>query len=202
MSDNTDHPTSTATDARQFVKLAIDLGPLLLFFAAYLTAGIYWATGILMVSMLVALVASRLVLGHLSVTLIVTALLVTGFGALTLWLQDPRFIKMKPTIINVLFAAVLFGGVALRKPVLKHLLGEALHLDDDGWRILAIRWALFFLALAVLNELIWRNLSEGTWATFKVFGILPLTMLFFATQWGLIRRHQLPPPEEANKNED
>lgn len=177
--------------AKQVVKLAVDLGPLLIFFGAYLAGGIYWATGALMVAMIVALAAARLVLGHVSPALIATAILVEGFGAMTLWLHDPSFIKMKPTIINLIFAAVLLGGLAAGKPLLKILLGEALRLTDEGWRILTVRWAIFFLGLAALNELIWRNLSEATWASFKVFGILPLTMLFFAFQWGLIRRHAL-----------
>lgn len=188
-------PSAPAADQRQMIKLAIDLGPLLVFFGAYMFGGIYWATGALMASMLVSLVASRVVLGHISPTMIATAVLVIGFGAMTLWLQDPRFIKMKPTIINLLFAAVLLGGLVVGKPFLKLLLGEALRLTDEGWRLLTWRWALFFIALAVLNEVIWRNLSEPTWASFKVFGILPLTMVFFALQLGLIRRHS---PESAD----
>lgn len=195
MAENDNAAMPAPTGAKQMVKLAVDLGPLLIFFVAYVAGGIYWATGALMVSMIVALVAARLVLGHVSPALIATAVLVEGFGAMTLWLHDPSFIKMKPTIINIMFAVVLLGGLAAGKPLLKVLLGEALRLTDEGWRILTIRWAVFFLGLAVLNELIWRNLSEATWASFKVFGILPLTMLFFACQWGLIRRCSLRTPE-------
>ena len=191
MAENDNAVMPAPSGAKQFVKLSIDLGPLLIFFGAYLAGGIYWATGALMIAMIVALAAARLVLGHVSPALIATAVLVEGFGAMTLWLHDPSFIKMKPTIINIIFAAVLLGGLAAGKPLLKILLGEALRLTDEGWRILTVRWAVFFLGLAVLNELIWRNLSEATWASFKVFGILPLTMLFFACQWGLIRRHAL-----------
>jgi len=195
------HETSApqAVDSRQLWKLAIDLGPLLVFFAAYVFGGIYWATGTLMVAMLISLVAARAVLGHISPTLIATTVLVEVFGAMTLWLHDPRFIKMKPTIINLVFGIVLLGGLALNRPLLKTLLGEALHLTDQGWRILTVRWAVFFFGLALLNEIIWRNFSEAVWASFKVFGILPLTMLFFAFQWGLIRRHMLQRPEESNK---
>lgn len=201
MSDqNETSPPEPSVDNRQLVKLAIDLGPLLLFFGVYVFADIYWATGALMVAMLVSIVASRLVLQHISPMLLATTVLVVGFGAMTLWLHDPRFIKMKPTIVNVLFAIVLFGGLAMGKPLLKHLLGEALRLTDEGWRALTFRWAGFFLVLAMLNELIWRNLSEATWASFKVFGILPLTMLFFAMQWPLIQRHQLPPAEETDNS--
>lgn len=198
MAQKDDIAAPAVPGGRQSWKLVIDLGPLLIFFVAYLAGGIYWATGALMLSMLVALAASRLVLGHVSPTLIATTLLVEGFGGMTLWLHDPSFIKMKPTIINLIFAAVLLGGLAMGKSFLKLLLGEALHLTDQGWRLLTIRWAVFFLALAGLNELIWRNLSEATWASFKVFGILPLTMVFFACQWGLIRRHSEQDAKESD----
>jgi len=200
MAENPTSATPAAPGANQVAKLVIDLGPLLVFFAAYVAGGIYWATGALMVAMLVALVAARVVLRHISPTMLATAILVEGFGAMTLWLQDPSFIKMKPTIVNIIFAAVLLGGLALGKPLLKLLLGEALRLTDEGWRQLTIRWAVFFLALAGLNEFIWRNLSEATWASFKVFGMLPLTMVFFALQLGLIRRHALPEVEPSDKS--
>lgn len=199
MAEHQETSPSQGVSSRQIWKVAIDLGPLLVFFGAYVAGGIYWATGTLMVAMLVALVAARFVLGHISPTLIATTVLVEVFGAMTLWLHDPRFIKMKPTIINVAFGVVLLGGLAFGKSLLKTLLGEALRLTEQGWHTLTMRWAVFFFGLAVLNEIIWRNFSEGTWATFKVFGILPLTMVFFALQWGLIRRHMLQPPEESDK---
>jgi intracellular septation protein len=199
MTEHEPAETPPSADPRQMWKIVIDLGPLLVFFAAYVLGDIYWATGMLMVAMLVAVVAARLVLGHVSPTLIATTLLVEGFGAMTLWLHDPSFIKMKPTIVNLIFAAVLLAGLVMGKSFLKLLLGEALRLTDEGWRLLTIRWALFFIALAILNEVVWRNLSEATWASFKVFGILPLTMVFFAFQWGLIRRHAAQPPDESDK---
>lgn len=179
------------TQAPQGLKLAIDLAPLLVFFAAYLALGIYWATGILMAATVVSVAASYKLLGHISPTLIVTTALVLGFGALTLFLNDPRFIMMKPTIINLLFAAFLFGGLLLERPVLQLLLGEALRLTDAGWRKLTLRWGCFFLVLAALNEVVWRNFSEATWASFKVFGILPLTLGFALLQIGLLRRYEL-----------
>lgn len=191
---------SAKVDPRQMWKIAIDLGPLLVFFGAYLIGGIYWATGALMVAMLAALVAARLILGSISPTLLATTVLVEGFGTMTLWLHDPSFIKMKPTIVNLMFAAVLFGGLVVGKSFLKLLLGEALRLTDEGWRLLTIRWAWFFVGLAILNEVIWRNLSEATWASFKVFGILPLTMIFFACQWGLIRRYAAQVVDGSDKS--
>ncbi|MGE0765357.1 MAG: septation protein A [Hyphomicrobiaceae bacterium] len=189
-------------ERRQIWKLVIDLGPLLVFFGAYLIGGIYWATGALMAAMPVSIIAARVVFGHISPTLLATTVLVEVFGAMTLWLHDPRFIKMKPTFINLIFAAVLLGGLAMRRPLLKSLLGEALRLTDEGWRSLTVRWALFFIGLAVLNEIIWRNFSEATWASFKVFGILPLTMVFFACQWGLIRRHTLEVSDEHRESQN
>jgi len=188
--DRPDHAAPKGEPAHG-LKLAIDLAPLLAFFAAYMALGIYWATGILMAATVVSLVASRRLLGKISPTLIVTTALVLGFGALTFLFNDARFIKMKPTIVNLLFAAFLFGGLLLRRPVLQLLLGEALRLTDEGWRKLTLRWAFFFLVLAAINEIVWRNFSEATWASFKVFGILPLTLGFAVLQIGLMRRYAL-----------
>ncbi|HET9394797.1 MAG TPA: inner membrane-spanning protein YciB, partial [Nitrospiraceae bacterium] len=155
-------------DRKQLLKMGVDLAPLLVFFAVYLTLGIYWATGALMAATVASMIASWLMLGHISATLIVTTGLVVGFGALTLFFNDPRFIKMKPTIVNLLFAGFLFGGLLLKRPVLQYILGEALRLTDLGWRKLSLRWAFFCLGMAVLNEIVWRNFSEATWASFKV----------------------------------
>jgi len=200
--DRPSHGETQRAPPRQGLKLAIDLAPLLVFFAAYVAFGIYWATGILMVATLVSLIASRKMLGHISPTLMVTTALVLGFGALTLLFIDARFLKMKPTIVNLLFAAFLFGGLLLRRPVLQLLLGEALRLTDEGWRKLTVRWAVFFLALAALNEVVWRNFSEATWASFKVFGILPLTLAFAVLQIGLMRRYEAsdPPRDTTVRN--
>lgn len=183
-------------DRNQLLKMGIDLAPLLVFFAVYLTLGIYWATGALMAATVVSMIASWIVLGHISATLIVTTGLVVGFGALTLFFNDPRFIKMKPTIVNLLFAGFLFGGLLLKRPVLQYILGEALRLTDVGWRKLSLRWAFFFLGMALLNEIVWRNFSEATWASFKVFGILPLTLGFAVLQLGLMRRYEAAPASQ------
>ncbi len=183
-------------DRKQLLKMGVDLAPLLVFFAVYLTLGIYWATGALMAATVASMIASWLMLGHISATLIVTTGLVVGFGALTLFFNDPRFIKMKPTIVNLLFAGFLFGGLLLKRPVLQYILGEALRLTDLGWRKLSLRWAFFFLALAVLNVIVWRYFSEATWASFKVFGILPLTLGFAVLQLGLMRRYEDSPANQ------
>jgi intracellular septation protein len=183
--------------AQSGTKLLIDFGPLIAFFVAYYVveryqpeAGIFWATGVLMVATVAALAASRVLLRRFSLPPLVTAALVVVFGALTIWLQDPRFVMMKPTIINLLFAGVMGFGLVTRRPLLKLLMGEALKLTDEGWRKLSIRWVVFFIGLALLNEIVWRNFPQSTWVAFKVWGILPLTLLFAVAQVGLIRRYE------------
>lgn len=177
-------------NSKPLLKLAVELGPLLAFFLVYSRAGIYWATGVLMVATVISLVASWTLFGRLLIMPVVTAVLVVVFGGLTFLLDDPRFIKIKPTIINLLFAGVLFAGLMMRRPLLKMLFGEAFNLTEEGWRKLSIRWAVFFVVLAALNEVVWRNFSESVWVNFKVFGILPLTLVFAMAQVGLIKRHE------------
>jgi intracellular septation protein len=175
------------------IKLLIDLGPLLAFFIAYGRAGIYWATGVLMLATIAALAASWRLLGRITAVPLVTAILVVVFGGLTFYLDDPSFIKLKPTIINLLFAGLLLAGLVTGRPLLKLLLGDAFRLTEEGWRRLSVRWAFFFFALAILNEIVWRNFTESTWVNFKVFGIVPLTILFAMAQIGLIKRYEAKP---------
>jgi|LNFM01.1.fsa_nt_gb intracellular septation protein len=186
-----------AADSKQLAKMVLDLAPLLIFFAAYMASNIYVATGVLMAATVISMIVSRLWLGHISATLVLTTVLVVGFGALTLWLNDPRFIKMKPTMVNLLFAIALGGGLLTGRNFLKLLLGQAFQLTEEGWRKLTYRWIAFFLAMAVLNEIVWRNFSEATWASFKVFGILPLTIVFAMLQVGLMQRHGLEKPKDT-----
>lgn len=194
-------PAEPEINPKQLLKTALDLGPVLIFFITYFIGGIYWATGVLMAATVVAMIASRILLGHISVALLVTTAIVVGFGGLTLWFNDPRFIKMKPTIINVVFAVVLLGGVLAGKPLLRYLLGEVINLTDEGWRALAIRYAIFFLVMAGLNEVVWRNFSEATWVNFKFFGLPILTIAFFATQQGLLKQHTLEVAESSKSSE-
>jgi intracellular septation protein len=171
-------------------KLMIELGPLLAFFAAWFLADIFWATGVLMAATLVSVIASKVLLGRVSPVIIATAALVVVFGGLTFWFGDAHFIKMKPTIINLLFAGVLLGGLLTGRPLLKLMFGEAFNLTEEGWRKLTLRWIVFFVVMAVLNEIVWRNFSEAAWVNFKVFGILPLTLIFAMSQIGLIKRYE------------
>lgn len=181
--------TPKQDNATSAIKLAIDLGPLLVFFAVNAWYGIFPATAAFMAVIAGALVASRVLLGRISPMPLITAVLVMVFGGLTLYLQDETFIKVKPTVLYVLFAAVLSGGMAVNRMFLQMVMGEAIDLTREGWRILTIRWAVFFLVLAGLNEIVWRNSSTDFWVSFKVFGLLPLTFVFAALQIGLLQKH-------------
>jgi intracellular septation protein len=173
----------------QIAKLLIELGPIAVFFIVNSRAGIFWGTGAFMVATAVSLAISRIFLGRIPIMPLVSGVFVLVFGALTLWLQDELFIKLKPTIVNSLFAAILFGGLAFGHALLKYPFGEAFALTDEGWRKLTFRWSLFFVFLAILNEVIWRSFSTDFWIAFKVWGVMPITMLFAMAQIGLITRH-------------
>jgi intracellular septation protein len=183
-------PSGANPQSPQGIKLLIEYGPLVAFFVTFYVAGFLWATGVIMVASVLALTASRLTFGRFLPVPVVTAVLVLLFGGLTLWLDDPRFIKVKPTAINLLFAGVLLVGLWMRRPLLKSLLGEAFNLTDEGWRVLTVRWIVFFVALAAINEFVWRNFSDAVWVNFKFFGILLLTIAFAMAQVGVIRRYE------------
>jgi intracellular septation protein len=174
-----------------WVKHLVDWGPLLAFFITFKVGGLMQATAVLIVVTTVLTGFGYFLTRKIQPMPIVTLVIVGVFGGLTIWLQDETFIKMKPTIILGLFAAVLIGGLAIGRPPLKFLMGSALELDDAGWRKLTLRFALFFVVTAALNEFIWRTQSTDLWVNFKVFGILALNVLFMLTQIPLIKRHQL-----------
>lgn len=171
------------------LRLALDLGPLLLFFAVNSYYGIFAATAVFMVAIMIALAVSRVVTGQFAKMPLVTAVFVLVFGGLTLWLQDETFIKIKPTIIYLLFAGLLLGGMAMGRNFLQALLGEAFSLKPEGWRLLTLRWSAFFVFLALVNEVVWRSFSTDVWVSFKVFGFLPLTLVFAALQVGLLQKY-------------
>lgn len=177
------------------VKFAVDFGPLVIFFLANARWGIFAATGAFMAAVAVSLTASFALERRLAPVPLVSAILVTAFGGLTLYFEDELFIKVKPTILYSLFAAILFGGLALGRSLIKPLLRSVLPMDDEGWRRLTFRWACFFVAMALLNEAAWRSLSTDAWVSFKVFGFLPLTVLFSLAQLPLMQRHR--PPHDA-----
>lgn len=174
----------------QLLKLLVEVGPLVVFFVMNARAGIFWGTGAFMVAIVISLIASRILFGRVPVMPLVTGVFVLVFGGLTLWLQDEQFIKIKPTLVNALFAGALFTGLLAGRSLLKIVFGEVFRLTDEGWRKLTFRWACFFTFLAVLNEVVWRSFSTDVWVSFKVFGIMPLTMIFAIAQMGLLKQHE------------
>lgn len=175
------------------VKLVLDIGPLVLFFAANARFGIFTATAVFMMAVLIALAVAYAKTRHVEIMPVVTALIVLIFGGLTLILHDELFIKLKPTIIYVLFGGALAGGLLFGKSFLGVLFDSVFDLTQEGWRKLTWRWALFFFALAILNEIVWRNFSTDTWVSFKLFGVVPLTFLFGALQYPLLQRYAAKP---------
>jgi intracellular septation protein len=186
------------------LKLALELGPLMVFFfansrgawlatkfpaLASLGGPIFIGTALFMAATAIALIASKILTGTLPVMPLVSGVIVFAFGAMTLYFKDETFIKLKPTIINSLFGIVLLGGLYFGRPLLGYVFGTAFSLDAEGWRKLTFRWGFFFLFLAVLNEAIWRNFSTDFWIAFKVWGTMPITLVFTFLQMPLIIKH-------------
>lgn len=187
------------------LRMLLDFGPLLCFFLAYRIAGRYWppvgeahgmapqalmaATCALIAATLLALLVIYYYERKIALLPLISGIAVTVFGGLTLFLHDEYFIKIKPTLLNLLFSSILLGGLYFRRPMLKYLFESAFQLTEDGWRKLSLRWGLFFLFLAGLNEAVWRHFDTDFWVNFKVFGIFSLTMCFTLCQIPLIRRY-------------
>jgi intracellular septation protein len=188
-------PTEPAPSV--LLKLAIELGPLLVFFTTNAAAGIYAGTAAFMAATVVSLAAAWFSYHKVPVMPLVSGAIVLVFGGLTLYLRDETFIKLKPTIVYTMFAALLAAGLMWKKPMLELLFGPMFTLTEEGWRKLTIRWALFFAAMAVVNEIVWRNFSTDIWVSFKAFGFLPLTFLFAIAQVPLMQRHGLDQAEEG-----
>jgi intracellular septation protein len=195
-------------EVNPLLKLALELGPLLVFFFANargawlaeripvladLGGPLFIATALFMLATAISLIASKAITGLLPIMPLVSGAVVLVFGTLTLYLQDETFIKMKPTIVNTLFGVVLLGGLALGKSLLGYVFDSAFKLDAEGWRKLTLRWGLFFLFLAATNEVVWRSFSSDFWVAFKVWGIMPITLAFTFAQMPLILRHSLEP---------
>ena len=180
------------------LKLAIELGPLLVFFGTNAAAGIYAGTAAFMAATIVSLVVAWFAYHKVPIMPLVSGVIVLVFGGLTLYLRDETFIKLKPTIVYTLFAVLLGAGLVWKKPVLELLFGAAFTLTEEGWRKLTLRWGLFFAVMAVVNELVWRNVSTNTWVSFKAFGFLPLTFLFAVLQVPLMQRHGIEAADEGN----
>jgi intracellular septation protein len=208
-------PATTKKQLNPLLKLVLEMGPLILFFFANARpalfmpfvgpllpqavsgekAGIFVATAVFMAAILLSLTVSYALTRHLPVMAMVTAVIVVVFGSLTLALQDDTFIKMKPTIIYLLFGGLLLGGLAFNKPLLAIVFDSVFDLNAEGWRKLTLRWAVFFLALAVLNEIVWRTQTTDFWVSFKVFGVVPLTFVFAALQYPLLQKYAATPEQ-------
>lgn len=193
--------TSDAPQVNPLLKLALEFGPLAVFFLVnsygdrwFGVAGdrrIFLATGVFIAASLASLALSKLLMNHLPRMAVVNAVVVVVFGGLTLALNDELFIKLKPTIVNSLFGAILLGGLAAGKLFMPFVLDSVMRLDEEGWRKLTLRWGLFFFVLAALNEIVWRSFSTDFWVGFKVWGIMPITLAFALAQTPLILRHEL-----------
>ncbi len=180
-----------AVPEKSWVKVVSDYGPLVVFFAAYKLWDLYVATAALMGATAVALVLSLAVNRRVPLMPLITAGIVGVFGALTLVFNDDTFIKMKPTIVQSLIAVILLGGLLFGRALLKPVMGTAWPMTDPGWRILTRNFGLFFLAMAIVNELVWRTQSEDFWVNFKVFGIMALTLAFSMTQIPVLNRYRI-----------
>jgi intracellular septation protein len=196
------------------LKFVLELGPLVVFFFAnsrgewlaktfpVLTefgGPIFIATGLFMIATALALTVSWILTRTLPMMPLISGIVVLVFGALTLYLQNDTFIKMKPTIVNALFGVILLGGLLFGHSLLGYVFNSAFKLNEEGWRKLTFRWGFFFLFLAVLNEVVWRGFSTDTWVAFKVWGTMPITVLFTMAQMPLIMRHSLEPLTKDKK---
>jgi len=194
--DTVENATGAAAPPQNKLPFWIDFGPLLVFFAAfhylkrdYPDDALIWAAGVLAMAAVKALLYAWVKYKHTSPILIFSTVVIGGFALAAFLFDDKRFVFMKPTIMNAFFGIAILGGIAFKKNVMKLFMGAAFELPDDKWNIFAIRWALFFFAMAILNELLWRNMSETFWANFKVFGFFPLTILFTASQLPFLTKH-------------
>lgn len=172
-----------------FVKLVLDIGPLVLFFVVNAKVGIFAATAAFMAAVIIALVVSYVMIRRFPVMTVVSAIIVLVFGGLTIYLHDDSFIKIKPTLIYLLFGVVLAGGLIMKKPLLSVVFDSVFRLTDEGWRILTIRWSAFFFVMAILNEIVWRTQTTDFWVSFKLFGFVPLTFVFALAQLPLMKKH-------------
>lgn len=196
----------TRKEMAPLLKLALELGPLGVFFL-FNSRGqqiaesfpilqkvgepIFLATAAFMVAITISLTVSLWLTRRLPIMPLVSGVVVLVFGALTLWLHDELFIKLKPTIVNCLFGAILLGGLFFGKSLLGYVFDSAFKLTDEGWRKLTFRWGIFFFVLAAINEVVWRNFSTDFWVNFKVFGVMPITLIFTMTQLPLIQKHAI-----------
>jgi intracellular septation protein len=182
-------PAPARAPLNPLLKLTLEIGPLVLFFVANARFGIFNATAVFMGAVVLALGVSYVLTRRLPIMPLVSAVIVVIFGSLTLALHDDTFIKIKPTLIYALFGVVLLAGLVSNKPFLAIVFDQVFVLSDEGWRKLTLRWAAFFLVMAVVNEIVWRTQSTDFWVDFKLFGFVPLTFLFALLQYPLLQKY-------------
>jgi intracellular septation protein len=215
MQSNDNKPVPAIEKQNPILKLLLEIGPLLVFFLANLRGEwlmktfpvlaelggpLFVATALFMAATALSLIVSRMLFGHLPIMPLVSGVVVLVFGGIGIYLQNDIFIKMKPTIINTLFGLVLLGGLFFGKSLLGIIFDAAFQMTDEGWRKLTFRWGLFFLFLAVLNEVVWRNFSNDVWVNFKVWGTMPITLLFTMSQMPMIIKHSLDKNDDPTKS--
>jgi len=183
----------------QIIKLVLEIGPLVVFFLTNARFEIYVGTAAFMAAMVISLTLSWILLKRVAIMPLVSGVLVLVFGGITLLLHDDTFIKIKPTVINALFGFALVGGLLFKNSLLRYVFGDVYKLEDEGWRILTWRWGLFFLVLAVVNEVVWRTQTTDFWVAFKVWANMPITVIFAASQLPVLNKYALKPvkPIEA-----
>ncbi|MES2214689.1 MAG: septation protein A [Pseudomonadota bacterium] len=171
------------------LKLLLEFGPLVVFFATYKYSDIFFATMLMVGVTAVSLLISYMIDKRLSMPLLISGSVLLISGSITLFSGNPMYIKMKPTIVYSVFCLTLAVGFLYRKPLVKHILGSAFAMEDVHWLTLSKRFALYFLIMAIINEVVWRNYSESFWVNFKVFGAVPITFVFILMQLPFLRRH-------------
>ncbi len=186
----------------QMRKQILELGPLVVFFLTNWKFGIFYGTAVFMVATAISLVATYMLTGKIAKFLLASAIFVGIFGGLTLYLHNDFFIKIKVTLANLLFAGALFGGLYFKRLFIKDIMGQAMELPDVVWKSLTLRWGGFFLAMAALNEYVWRTYSTDTWVSFKAFGLMGLTFLFALANAPFMAKHMKDETPEKTSSAD
>jgi len=172
------------------LKLLVEFGPIIVFFATYKYADIFKATLYMVIVTVVSLIVSYIIDRKLSVPLMISGAILLLSGSITLISGNPAYIKMKPTIVYLIFGIILYVGYIKNRPFIKHVLGSAFSMNDSNWLVISLRFAYYFVGMAIVNELVWRNFSESFWVNFKVFGAVPITLIFIIFQIPFLLRNK------------
>ncbi|MDX2050239.1 MAG: septation protein A [Rickettsiaceae bacterium] len=180
----------TTNPKKYMIKLIVEFVPLIVFLATYKFSNIFLATLLMLLATSLGLIMSYIIDKKISMPLLISGFVLFTTGGITLFSGDSSFIKMKPTIVFVVFSVILFLGLFSGQGLVKHVLSSAIKMDESAWRILSFRFAIFLLSAAILNELVWRNFSENFWVNFKVFGFGPISFIFIVSQMPFVMKNQ------------